>query len=431
MADPAEAVQPLFVEQALVGATEYRSDRRHGEVWGGGLQYPAHLGSLAVERVRFDPDYDVHRITEGVKADFDASYEMDDPEAASAVRERSMAWLDWLSQGTNLNVHSFAYIGLATTAAEHGDAETVRQIVEDPKRLWLDKHAGIPVSDPAFGQLDRLSTDSMGGKISDIARIMAVAPQGDAERVRAVVMPTFRKVVTEFVSRDLTDKGHSVEWASGHLLAIGTEEAVGQADRLVAAMPMTPARLDVLVKLAEKDARYAAAAAEAIAWHQERAGLAEQVLAGHLKPYGTARNMIDYPINRGGREDAAESQPIAAAIVDQIPAEAGDTSAIETSVAYANGTMFGGSVHGNVLGCVRTLTGNPHFEFADPQFGFAARFEDGEHSYAHGQVTVADASLPDGRLVIDLSGEPFWHSVAHDDVRFLCRIVQAEKNRRA
>jgi hypothetical protein len=141
--------------------------------------------------------------------------------------------------------------------------------------------------------------------------------------------------------------------------------------------------------------------------------------------------MIDYPINRVGREGVAESRPIAAAIVGQIPAEAGDTSAIETSVAYANAPMSGGSVHGNVLGCVRTLTGDPHFKFADPQFGFAARFEDGERSDAHGQVTVVDANLPQGRLVIDLSGEPFWRNTAHDDVRFLCRIVQAEKNRRA
>lgn len=196
-------------------------------------------------------------------------------------------------------------------------------------------------------------------------------------------------------------------------------------------MPMTPARLDVLVKLAEKDARYAAAATEAVAWHQEKAGLAEQVLAGHLKPYGTAHNMIDFPINRGDREDAAASQPIAAAIVDQIPADGSDTSAIETSVAYADSTMLGGSVHGNVLGCVRTLTGNPHFEFADPQFGFAARFEDGEHGYAHGRVTVVDANLPNGRVTIDLSSEPFRYSVAYDDTRFLCRIIQAEKNRRA
>jgi len=431
MADHAEAAQPLFVEQALVAAAEYRSSRHHRELWGGGLQYPAHLGALAIERVRFDPDYDEHRITEGVKADFNTSYEVDDPEAASVVRQRSMAWLDWLAQDTNLNAHSFTYLGLATTAAEHGDAATVRQIVEDPKRLWLDKHAGIPVSDPAFGQLDLLSTTSMGGKLPDIARIMAVAPQGDAEQVRAAVMPVFRNIVTEFVDRDLIGERHSIEWASGHLLTVGTAESIEQVDRLVTAMPMTAAKLDILVKLAEKNDRFADAATEAIAWHQEKAGLAEQVLAGHLVSYGTARSIIKYPRNRAGREDMVESQPIAAAIVDQIPAEAGDTSAIETSVAYVNDAMSGGSVHSDVLSCVRTLTGSPHFEFADPQFGFAARFEGGERSYAHGQVTVIDANLPDGRLVIDLSGEPFWRSVAHDDVRFLCRIIQAEKNRRA
>jgi hypothetical protein len=297
--------------------------------------------------------------------------------------------------------------------------------------LWLDKHAGIPVADPAFGQLDRLSTDSMAGKLSGIARLMTVAPEGSAEQVRAAVMPTFRSVVTEFVSRDLTDKGHSIEWAGGHLIAVDTPEARAQLDLLVAAMPMTPARLDVLVKLAERDERFVAPAAEAVTWHKEKAGLAEQTLAGHLKPYGAARNMIDFPINRGGREDAAASQPIAAAIVDQIPAETDGTSAIETSVAYASKSMFGGSVHGNVLRCVRIVTGNPHFEFADPQFGFAARFENGENSYAHSQVTVVDANLPDGRAVIDLSSEPLRYSVAYDDTRFLCRIIQAEKNRRA
>ncbi|MDB5175382.1 MAG: hypothetical protein JWM81_240 [Candidatus Saccharibacteria bacterium] len=430
MADLAEAVQSLFVEQALVSTTQHRSDRRHGEVWGGGRRYPAQLGSLVVESLRFDPDYDASRIADGVKADFTASYVMDDPETASAVRQRSMAWLDWLSQGTNLNVHHNAYIELATIAAEHGDAEAVRQIVEDPKRLWLDKHAGIPVSDPAFGQLDRLSTDSMSGKISDIARLMVVAPEGSAEQVRAAVMPTFRNVITELVSRDLTDNGYPVGRASGQLLTIGTPEAVDQVGRLVAAMPMTPARLDVLVNLAEKDERFAAAAAEAVAWHNEKASLARQILAGYMKPYGTARDIINYPLNQSGRKDSAASQPIAAAIVDQIPAYGGEASTIETSVAFAHGSMFGGSVHGDILRCVRVLTDNPHFEFTDPQFGFAARFEDGENSYAHGLVTVVDASLPEGRMVVDLSSEPLRYSIAHDETRFLCRIIQAEKNRR-
>ena len=193
---------------------------------------------------------------------------------------------------------------------------------------------------------------------------------------------------------------------------------------------MTASRLDVVVNLAEKDARFTSAAAEAVAWHQEKVSLAESHLADYLTPYGTARNIISYPRGRGGGENPFASQPIAAAIVDQIPPGDGDTSAIETSVAYANGSMFSGSVHGNVLHCVRTLTGNPRFEFTDPQFGFAARFEGDEYSYAHGRVTVVDASLPEGRLTVDLSGEPFRNSAAYNDVRFLCRIIQAEKNRR-
>ncbi|HEX8763284.1 MAG TPA: hypothetical protein VF733_06045 [Candidatus Saccharimonadales bacterium] len=429
MADPAEAAQPLSIEYELVRITERRSDS-HAEVWGDGLQYPEHLGPLAVDRVRFDPDYDVYNITQSVKADFLASYGMADGETANAIRQRSMAWLDWLAQGTNLNINDFVYLNLATIAAKQGDAETVRQIVEDPRRLWFDRHAGVPVTDPTFGRLDRLSVASIGAKVSEMARLMAVAPEDDAERVRATVMPTFRNVVTEFVGRDLTNEGHPIEWASRELLRVGTPDTIEQVNKLVAAMPMTAAKLDTLVKLAYNDERYATAAAEAIVWQQEKASLAEQVLAEYLKPYGTARNRIDYPINLGGREDPVASQPIAAAIVDRIPKDSGETSAIETSVAYLNSTMFGGSVHGNVLGCVRTLTGNPHFEFADPQFGFAARFEDGESSYAHGKVTVVDANLPDGRVVIDLSGEPFWRSVAHDDVRFLCRIIQTEKNRR-
>lgn len=429
MANPGETVQPLFVEQALVIATQHRSGHHHSEGWSGGMRYPTQLGLLAVESLRFDPDYDAGRIAEGVKADFNASYEMEDPEAASAVRQRSMAWLDWLSQDTNLNVHHFTYIDLATTAAEHGDAETVRQIVEDPKRLWLDKNAGIPISDPAFGQLDRLSVRSMGGKISDIARLMVIAPEGSAEQLRAAVMPTFCSVVTEFVKRDLVDQRYSIEWASGHLLAMGVPEAIAQADRLVAAMPMTPAKLDVLVKLAEKDKRFAVAAAEAVTWHNEKASLAQQTLASYMKPYGTARNIIDYP-PLGAKNDPIASQPIAAAIVDRIPAGGNETSAIETSVAFAHGSAFGGSVHGDILRCVRTLMDIPHFEFSDPQFGFAARFEDGENSYAYDWVTVVDANLPEGRMVIDLSSEPLRYSIAHDATRFLCRIIQAEKNRR-
>ncbi len=430
MANPAETAPPLFVEQALVNATGYHSGRRHKEVWGSGMRYPTRLGSLAVESLRFDPDYDAGRIVDGVRDDFNASYEMDDPDAAIVVRRRSMDWLDWLSQDADLSVRSFAYIGLATMAAEHGDAETVRQVIEDPKRLWLDRHAGIPVGDPAFGQLDRLSTNSLAGTIPGIARLMAVALKGSKEQIYAVVMPTFRNVVTEFVSRDLTYKGHSIGWAAEQLIKVGTPEAQEQLDILVATMPKTPARLDLLVKLAELDGRYAAAATEAAAWHREKAGPAEQTLAGHLKPYSMARNMIDFPMNRGGSGDAVASQPIAAAIVDQIPTETDGTSAIETSVAYLNESTFGGSVHGNVLRCVRTVTGNPHFEFADPRFGFAARFENGKNSYAHGQVTVVDANLPEGRVVIDLSDEPFWSSTEYYDTRFLCRIIQAEKNRR-
>jgi len=432
MVGPAETVQPLCVEQALVEATRYRSGVRHAEMWGDGVQYPARLGSLAVERVRFDPDYDASRITDGVRADFSGSYEIDDPEAAGAMRQRSMAWLDWLSQSTGLNVSTFAYIRLATTAAEHGDAETVRQIVEDPKRLWLDKGAGTPVSDPAFGQLDRLSTDSIAGKISDIAKIMAVAPSDSAEQVHAAVMPTFRNAVAEFARRDVLHEGIFIELASRHLLAVGTPEAAEQIDRLVAALPTTATKLDILVKLAEGDERFAAAAAEAIAWQNGKASLAEQTLAQYMRPYdGAARNIISYPKDpRSSSNDAIASWPIAAAIVDQISADGEGISAIETSVAYVHSSGSGGSVHGTMLRCARILTGNPHFEFADPQFGFAARSERDEHSYAHGRVTVVDANLPEGRAVIDLSAEPFLYSPAYDGTRFLCRIIQAEKDRR-
>lgn len=94
MTQPAEGVQSLCIEQALVDTTRHRSDHGLGEVWGSGLEYPVQLGSLVVERLRFDPDYDALRIAEGAKADLNASYEMGDSEAASARRQRSLAWLD-------------------------------------------------------------------------------------------------------------------------------------------------------------------------------------------------------------------------------------------------------------------------------------------------------------------------------------------------
>lgn len=431
MTNPAEAAQPLYVEEALIAVTRNRSDRHHEEVRGPGLKYPARLGSLAVERLRFDPDYDVQCIVDGVKADFIASYKIDDPEAADVVRQRSMAWLDHLSQNTNLNVHRLTYIGLAATAAEHGDAETVRKIVEDPKRLWLDKHAGIPMNDPDFGKFDRLSTVSIAGKLYGITWLMAAASEEGAEQVQTAVMPTFRDVVTEFVSRDTTYHTHDIEFASDHLLAIATPEAIEQMDKLLAAIPMTPARLDVLAKLAERDSRFAEAAATAKTWHEERASLAQDVLAQYMTPYSEARSSINYQATPEDREDGLVSHPVAAAIVDHIPADGSDTSAIETSVAYASGTAFGGSVHGDILYCVRKLTGNARFAFADPKFGFAATFDRDERSYAHGRVTVVDANVPDGRIVIDLSSELFRYRSAYNEARSLCRIIQIEKNRRA
>ncbi|HZM63927.1 MAG TPA: hypothetical protein VFB59_02225 [Candidatus Saccharimonadales bacterium] len=428
MTDPAETAQPLFVERALTSATELRTGLYRDAAPRPGLRWPEQLGSLAVERLRFDPDYDAGSIVEGVKNDFSASYEMDDPKVANDVRQRSLAWLDWLSRKTNLNVYSFAYLDLATAAAGHGDAETVRQIIEDPKRLWLDKDAAVRVDDPTFGQLAALSIGTIGGKLPDIARLVAVAPVGSEAQMQAAVMPTLRDVVAEFTSRDLTRRSYAVERAGNYLLTGGTPEALEQLDRLVEVLPMTVVRLDVLAKLAEKDDKFAGAAAEAAAWHKEKTGLAEHHLAGYLKPYGV-RTIINYP-TRAGREDAIASRPIADIIVSQIPEEDADTSAIETSVASIS-QSGSGSVYDDILHCVRALTRNPHLELASPQFGFSARLEgNDERSYAHSRVTVVDANLSTGRLSIDLSSEPFRGNVAHDDVRFLCGIIQAAKNRR-
>jgi hypothetical protein len=355
---------------------------------------------------------------------------LDDPEAGQAMRRRSMEWLDWLAQDTNLQVHSFTYSGLARVAAEHGDAGTVGQIIGDPKRLWLDKHARTRVSDPGFGQLDQLGSDQISSKLPYIAELMAVTPAENAEQMHATVMPVFKDIVTEFVGRDLTDKGYPIESAGRYLLEVGTPEALEQLDILVGAMPMTASRLDLLASLSKRHQRFAAATAEALTWYNDRAALAQTHLASYLKPLGTGRNFVDYPLTPHGDQDPVASQPIAAAIVDEIPNGGAATSAIETSAAYVSNTL-GGTVHGDILKCVRIITSDPQFELTDPQFGFAATFEDGDHNrYAQGRVTVVDRSLPDGRLVIDLSDAPFWSSVAYDDTRFLCRIIQTEKDRR-
>lgn len=73
---------------------------------------------------------------------------------------------------------------------------------------------------------------------------------------------------------------------------------------------------------------------------------------------------------------------------------------------------------------------DPHFEFADPEFGFAATFEDGEDNNAHGHVTIVDGNLPNGRMVVDLPGESFGYTMG-SATRFLCHIIQIEKNRQA
>lgn len=431
MVNSAESAQSsLYVEQALVKTTELGSGGRHEEAQDGGLPYPAYLGLLAVERLSFHSDNDAYLVAKGVKADFAASYEkMADSEAASAVRQRSMAWLDWLAQGTNLNVQSFDYLELATMAAEHGDAETVRQIIEEPWRLWCDEQASTGISDPTCGQLDRLSTTSIIGRIVAIARLMPVAPAESAQQVHAAIMPTFRDVAAEFTRRNLTDMADPIVRVANYLFAVETPDALEQIDILVAAMPMTAARIDVLVKLNEKNQRFAAALAEAEAWHDEKAGLARHHLAQYMRTArGTTRDSIDYPVTGSPSGDAAASQPIAAIIVDQIPDIGARTSAIETSVAYANRSVIDGSVHGNVLGCVRTLMDDPRFEFADPRFGFTATFKNGENGYTDGHVTVFDDYLPDGQIVVDLFGEPYRRDLRYDDTRFLCRIIQAEKN---
>jgi hypothetical protein len=435
MADHAENVPPLFVEQTLENVANFRFVRDdYIEEGSRDLQYPAQLGALAVDALRFEPYSDAERIAGGVEADFRYSYEMDDAEAASGVRQRSMAWLDWLSRDTKLRVNQVAYLELAGIAAEQGDAETVRQIIEDPKRLWLENRAGrtgTDVNDPAFGQLNKLSTTSMGIKIHRVAALMAVAPAERAEDVQAVVMPVFSNIVTEFVSRDITAKAVPVGRTVSHLLNVGNPEAMEQLNRLVDATPMTSARLDLLVSLARIDQHFAAAANEALGWHNDKASLAESVLAQHLKPGqpgGTGRNTIDYPIN-GGTKSIGGSRKIAAAIVDHIP-DGSETSAIETSVAYITNTENRNSLHGNILGYVRTLTNNPQLELADPQFGFSAGFEDGGLGYPDGKVTIVDANLPDGRIVIDLSAEPFKFGEAYDEAHLLCRIIQREKNRR-
>lgn len=435
MSNPGEVptLPPLVVEQALENATRHRSESwGFGQLWGSGLQYPKELGLLAVDRVNLDPDYDASLISTGLMADFTASYEMDDREAASSVRQRSMAWLDWLAQNGMVNVLPFAYRELVTVAAEHGDADTVRQIVEDPKRLWLG--VGVSVSsrdsEPA---LDQLSTNDIGHKVSDIVGIMTRVPEGRADQVRAAVMPTLQSIVAKFVRRDLTNERTSL-WVAGiGLLNIGTPEALAELDKLVGAMPMTPARVDLLIEFAEKNERFTAAAAEAVHWHDEKFGLAQATLAAYIETDSAVRNTINYPRHpQTGKADAAASQPIAAAIVDQIPNSSNDTSAIETSVAYANlPYYFFGNTYGEILRCVRILTGNPHLELTDPQFGFAATFENDENNYARGRVTVVDANVPDGRIVIDLSNETLRHNVYYESTLFLCRIIQAEKNRRA
>jgi hypothetical protein len=346
------------------------------------------------------------------------------------MRARSLAWTDWLARETNLNLPQNTFLLMARTAAEHGDAETVRQLVEDPKRLWFDKQADTRVADAAFGQLDTLPIDTLSGRLPDIAQLMTLAPSEDAEPMRQAVMPTLRNVITELTSRDCTTKGHTIETTVAHLLAVDDPEVPAMIDTLMQALPMTPGRVDHLDGLTKRDSRFAPALAEARAWHAERAELAQTTLAAYMKPYGTARDAIDYP-RRWGTENPKASQPIAAAIVDQIPADAGDTSPIETSVAYVHSDMFAGSAHGDILACVRKLTGNPHFAFAEPQFGFAATFENGEDSYAHGRVSVVDANLPEGGMVINLSDERLRNDITHHTTRFLCRIIQAEKNRRS
>lgn len=426
MSDPEQRL-PLCIEEVLTEVTQYHNNPWRDPNKMPFMPYPKELGQLAVEGVFLEPNDDVRRVVNATQLDLYLSYWDEGVATGRSMRQRSLAWLEWVAHNTPLNLPGITFLGLARTAAEYGDAETIGEILENPRRLWFNRGEPVP---PSTDQLQAVSLDQLGVKLHMVSTIIVAAPPESSPQVQAVAVPVLKKIADEFARRDVADKYRQIQWTIQQLLKIDTPEVTAIIDQLLDAMPQTPARLDLLANLAENDERFVPLANEAAAWFHERAAVSYRHLEPYLQPFAAVRVALDYQPDATGSRDPRVSEQIAAAIVDAIPPDAGDTSDIETSVAYVSSSISAGSVHGDLLRCVRQLLGEPQFTFAEPQFGFGATLTP-DRTDAFGKITIKDANLPDGRMVVDMAN-PLLHDRvrAHDDTNYLCLIIQQEKDRR-
>lgn len=204
MTGQSEGEQPLHIENALVKAS-YR--REHGDPQlSERRSYPERLGRLAREgaaqdTIRLDEFYDRDRLAKAVVEDFEGSYALADAEAGQAIRDRSLAWFDWLVQEEAISVHHQTYMTIARVAASRGDVSTAAAIVNDPARLWAGATRSASHKPVGREGLSDVTTRDLAQTAQGLVDLVFAAPSENVHEFRGALVGTLLSITNELADR--------------------------------------------------------------------------------------------------------------------------------------------------------------------------------------------------------------------------------------